>query len=199
MLLGMTLSLYLTAKRRWFWAGLCGALGALAWQPGAAFPLITFILALCAARQERRRAVVGVFAGVVLPLAAIVLYYAERRALPALADGAVIFNLLYLNRGAQKFIGALLKPIRIVSKYYRPLIVPIALGLAAYLPLCVERVRRRVPLRAFLTTDRYASVLITLPMPFLWSFMDFQSYPDFYVFLPYVALGVAWSAESALR
>ena len=51
MLLFVVLSLYLTSRRRWFWAGLCGSLAALTWQPTAIYPAITLFLAALAGRS----------------------------------------------------------------------------------------------------------------------------------------------------
>ncbi len=50
---------------------------------------------------------------------------------------------------------------------------------------------RRVGLRG-LASDRFAPILLAFPFPVLWSFHDYQQYPDFFVFLPFVTLGIAW-------
>jgi hypothetical protein len=199
MLPAMLLNLYLTARRRWFWAGLTGALAALVWQPMAVFPLITLCLALLQARAGRRRADAAALAGMALPALIIFAYFAERKALGALADGMVIFNLFYIDRGDVSLLERLLKPLSRVFQYYSGLLVPMCAALAAFAGLYATAWRHRSSLRAFLTEDPWAPVLLSLPAPVLWSAVDFQNYPDFYVFLPYIALGAALAVEKGLR
>jgi hypothetical protein len=199
MLPAMLLNLYLTARRRWFWAGLSGALAALVWQPMAVFPLITLLLALLQARPGRRRAVVGALVGLALPALLILAYYAERKALLALADGMVVFNLFYIDRGNLSLMEHLLHPLSRAFEYYGGLLAPMCAALAGFAGLYSTRRRRWASLRAFLTEDPWAPVLLSLPAPILWSAADFQNYPDFYVFLPYIALGAALVVEKGLR
>ena len=46
MLLFEVLALWLTVRRKWFWAGLCGSLAFLTWQPTLIYSFITMLLAL---------------------------------------------------------------------------------------------------------------------------------------------------------
>src|SRR3712207_9105294 len=47
----------------------------------------------------------------------------------------------------------------------------------------------RLSLGNVATRETFAPVLLSLPFPVIWSMMDFQGYPDFFVFIPYVAIG----------
>jgi hypothetical protein len=51
----------------------------------------------------------------------------------------------------------------------------------------------------WLSRDRFCALLTSLPFPLLWSALDFQWYPDFYVFLPYAAIGCGWLLHLAFR
>jgi uncharacterized membrane protein YphA (DoxX/SURF4 family) len=57
------------------------------------------------------------------------------------------------------------------------------------------RIRQR-GVRA-LHTDPFACLLFTFPFPVLWSLHDFQQFPDFFIFLPYVAVALGWLAHGA--
>ena len=99
MVLFEVLSLLLTIQKRWFWAGFFGSLAFLVWQPMAAFPFVTFFLAVFRPKEERYRAILGAFGGIATPLVAILMYYYYEGALGELANGVVFFNVLYLVRG----------------------------------------------------------------------------------------------------
>jgi hypothetical protein len=47
-----------------------------------------------------------------------------------------------------------------------------------------------------LVADRFAPLLVTFPLPLLWSLWDFQAYPDLFIFLPYAAIGFGWLAAA---
>jgi asparagine N-glycosylation enzyme membrane subunit Stt3 len=49
-------------SKRWFWAGLCGSLAFLIWQPMAVFAILVFLLSVARPKEERygaARAVAG--------------------------------------------------------------------------------------------------------------------------------------------
>ena len=193
------LALLLTARRRWFWAGVCGALVALVWQPMGIYIIVAFILACLRPRQERLRAAGLVVAGGLIPTALIVAYFAYMRALPALADGYVVFNVLYLERGSATFGQHLWVIADRVIRSYRIALPIVLLGFAAMIGLWPWRRRRAGSWKAALTTDPFAPVLLTFPLPIIWSLKDFQGPADFFVFIPYCALGVAVLGELGLQ
>ncbi len=198
MMLFLTLGLYLTSTRRWFWAGLCGALAALTWQPTAVLPAVTFLLALLAPRAERRRAALLTLAGGALPVAAVVAYFIERRALQTLLENSIMFNVLYLDRGEISLVEHFLGPARMIFSKYQTMMFPIIIGLAGMAGIYVWRIRGYRAWRD-LAGDPFAPLLLLLPAPILWSLKDFQGAPDFFIFLPFVALGLAWLLDGGLR
>ncbi len=225
MLLFVVLSLYFTSRRRWFWAGLCGSLATLTWQPTVIYPAITLLLAALCGRPEdalgdggraaasparqfaqRLRSVWGgrlwtmgaVLAGGLLPVALIVAYYLERGAFDRFLYCYLLFNVTDLNRGALTFVDHIRVPLQVTILNYRGALIPIVLGLAGMMGLYIRRMRRYRAWRD-VWNDPYAPAFFSFPLPLLWSLQDFQGAPDFYIFLPYVALGCALLVEKGLR
>src|SRR5918912_232899 len=65
-----TLCLLFMVQKRWFWAGLCGSLAFLVWQPMGIFPFVAFLLAVTRPKEERRGAALRALAGMMTPLVA---------------------------------------------------------------------------------------------------------------------------------
>jgi hypothetical protein len=200
MVLFEALALALTAQKRWFAAALLGACAALTWQPAAIFPAFTLLLAFTQSRAgaDRRRAVWQAAAGAALPFALTALYFLAAGAFDAFLDGYLIFNLKFIDR-SNVFLLDNLRRFRwaIQQKGFHTMAMPIFIGFASLAALLVTNLRRGW--RNFLGADRSAAIFLTLPFPLLWSLIDFNGYPDFYIFLPYIAIGFGWFAEHAVR
>jgi len=189
MVLFATLSLLLTSQRKWFWAGICGALSFLTWQPTAIFPLVTLILATTQPRKERYQAISRALAGIGLPVVAIGAYFHHYDALYEFLDGLILFNVRYLERPPSSFISHLSNPIRAIFSGYRTMGLPILIGFIMVVYIYLWRRSLHPSLRDTLTKDEFAPILLSFPALVVWSLLDFQCSPDFYVFLPYVAIG----------
>jgi hypothetical protein len=139
-------------------------------------------------RAGRRRAVARVVLGAALPVLAVVGYYAAHGMLFELVDGVALFNLTLMENEATLYanVRALQQAMLL---FYKPAGLVIAVGLFALVPLALWRWRR---FGAALARDPFFCVLASFPLPVLWSLLDFQGGPDFFVFLPYAALGFAW-------
>ena len=212
MLLFQTLSLLLTSQKRWFLAGLSGSMAMLIWQPMAVFTLITLILAAAKPGEVgRRSAVLRTLGGALSPVAVVVLCFYWWGALYELINGAVLFNLRYLDQERLSFLAQVARAAEAIFVGYSSVFVPITIasmlvivlvGLFAVIRLYVTRLQRIVATRASareLLDSRFAPLLLSLPFPVAWSLMDFQGYPDFYVFLPYVAIGFGGFMDFAIR
>ncbi len=189
MVLFEALSLLLMTRKKWFWAGFCGSVAFLAWQPMGVLPLVSLVLALAQPRGERRDAALRALAGAVAPLAATGAYFWYHGALDDLLDGLILFNLLHVNRGGLPPILAPAGPIREVLSWYGTMLGPLLLGLAVIVSLYFSGPLWR----------RYASLLFTLPPFAAWSLLDFQTPEDLYPFLPYAAVGFGAFLASVLR
>lgn len=178
-----------TVRGRWFRAGLWGGLAGWTWQPTALFGLLAVPVAGLAAAEGRRLAAAGrVLAGLLVPTVGLLAYYAAHGAVGDLLDGALLFNVQYLDQPAtpRQNLFAMYKVVTFTKMGFS-----VALGLLAVLCLYPWRLRAAGGLRG-LARDPFLIVLLTFPLPFAWSLLDFQSYPDFFVFLPYALLGFGW-------
>ena len=179
MILFQALSLLFTVQKRWFWAGLFGSLAFLVWQPMAVFPLVTFILAAARPGGERYGAALRTLAGIAVPLAATVAYFYYYDALGEFLNGFIVFNVLYLVRGSMWFVWHVAGAVGVVASTYSTMLLPIVIGLVMIVRLYFLRPYEY----------RFAPILLSFPGPILFSLRDFQLADDFYVFLPYVAIG----------
>jgi hypothetical protein len=189
MVLFQTLSLWLATQKRWFWSGLFGSLALLVWQPMAAFAFVTFLLAVTRPKEERYGAALRAAAGIATPLLATLAYFYYHGALGDFLDGFVLFNFLFLERGSVSMSSTAATAASNIILPYITMLVPILIGLIMILRLYFQR-----PFQY-----RFLPILVSFPAPVLWSVRDFQLADDFYVFLPYAAIGFGWFLASAIR
>ena len=194
MVLFELLNLYLTCRKKWFWAGFFGSLAFLTWQPMAVFGLVTFILACAQPRPLRLFALSRSLAGITLPVILVLSYFQYHHALGALIDGAVRFNLFYFPVTEQTIFR------QVIAVFHGSGALLPVFGLLMMLCLYYGRFSVNASVRKTLLHDDFAPILLSFPFPVIWSaFLDFRSYDDFFVFLPFVALGFAILLNLALR
>lgn len=197
MVLLQTLSLLGAARRWWFSAALCGTLSALLWQPMVILPLVTLGIAVLQPRPERRAAVGRTLAGMALPLAATAAYFVYYGAFGDLLDGAVLFSVRYLDRGTAGFAGRAVAAAGGLLSGYRVMVLPILIGLMMIAYVSYTRLPRRGFLK-MVRGDPFAPVILSLPPFVVLALLDFGGPSDWYVFLPYAAVGFAWFLDLAL-
>ncbi len=198
MVLFEVLCLLFASQKRWFLAGLCGSLAFLVWQPMAVFVLVTLFLAAAQREGPKLPAVSRVVAGSGLPVAVTGAYFYLHGALDEMVRGSILFNARFLTREQLLTTAEFFGPLKAVFQGYSTVLVPIAvgamlasavIGLVALVCLHLFGRPSRGSWRDAATGGAFAPVFLSLPFPVLWSFVDFQGYPDFYVFIPYVAVG----------
>jgi hypothetical protein len=201
MVLFQVLALWLTGRKAWFWASLCGTLAFLTWQPTVIYPAAAFALALLQSdKGHRAPSALRALAGIAVPILAVSAYFGLYGALDAFFEGSVLFNLVHLDRGEWSVPGNVRQMVRAVYAGYSTTFVPLWLGLGMLPALLVRRLSNaRYRVGRWLASDRFCALLLTAPLPLAWSLIDFQWYPDFYVFLPYAALGLAWALAPGYR
>lgn len=185
-----------TVERRWFAAGLWGGLAGWTWQPLALFGLAAMGVAAVQSERGRRLGAAGrVLAGLLVPTVGLLAYYAYHGALGDMLDGALLFNIVYLEIPTTPLEHLLImyKAVLFVRMGFS-----IVLGLFMTVLLYPWRLRHAGGLRA-LARDPFLIVLLTFPMPCAWSLIDFQGYPDFFVFMPYALLGFGWLVAGGMR
>jgi hypothetical protein len=185
----ITLSLLLTGKKKWFWAGIFGSLSFLSWQPTGIFPLTTFLLAVFQPRNHRVFSTSCAFLGILIPLIGVCLYFAYYNALYDLLDGSILFNILYLDRTENTLLSHLLNPLKIVFSRYDETTVPIIIGFITVIYMFFRKRSQHASLKDMLIKDESSPIFLSLPFVTIFSVMDFQRGPDFFVFLPYVSIG----------
>ena len=142
------LSMWLIARRRWLWAGLCGALAFLVWQP------LLIYLAVALAVAARRRLVV---AGAAVPLVATAAYFWATGALGAFIQAAFVFPVEGLHRTPATIGQRLGHIITVVHDHYQGAVVQFWLGLAVLIVLGAVALWRR----------RFADPLVRVVLPTL--------------------------------
>jgi hypothetical protein len=189
MVLFQVLALNFIARRKWFWAGLTGSLAAWAWQPAAIFPLAALLLAL--AQNDRWRGCRQVLIGGLAPSLIIVGYFLGQRSVTALWQGAVLFNFQQLHRGMP--LAQHLKTMAHTLADAFPLwVYALVVGFVMMLFFYFSQWRKNShSFVVLLKEDPFAGLLLTFPLPVLWSLRDFQGYDDFFIFLPFMAVGIA--------
>ena len=208
MVLFQTLSLSFMSIKRWFWAGFFGSLAFLVWQPMGVFSMMVFVLAVTRPKGERRYAALRALGGIVTPLLVIVGYFYYYGALGELLDGVVLFNALYLTRGdyttapltsrvlwdptlSQTLLdpSLLWESVSGVVLPYITMLGPIVIGLAMVIRLYFLKPYQY----------RFAPILLSFLAPPLWALVDFQLSDDFFVYLPYVAIGFGAFGASMIQ
>lgn len=185
------LALLFTSRKKWFWAGLFGALSALTWQPSGIFMLVTLILAATQPRKERFLAISSSLVGIGLPAAMLVLYFHSQNALFELLDGILLFYFRYRDMARLPLILHAWLPLRAIYSGFRMMILPIALGSGMVFYFYFWRRSLHNSLKNMLTKDEFSAILLSFPLFVAWSALDFQNAYDFFVFIPYIAIGFA--------
>ena len=201
MVLFQVLALYLTISRRWFWGSLSGSLATLVWQPAIVYPLITLGLAALQAssKRQRLRNVGLALCGIALPVILTTFWFASKGALGEFIDGWITFNFVHLDRHGATIPENLSKMLGALHFGYTHAVVPICLGFLAILLFSITTFSAyRGNYRLWIQEERSVALVVSFPLPFLWSALDYQSYPDFFPFLPYAALGFGWLLSAAI-
>jgi hypothetical protein len=201
MLLFVVLALLLTARRRWFWAGCCGSLAFLTWQPTAFYAAITMLLSIVQSKQGRDRAqnALSAVVGTLVPIVIVGAYFFSKGAVLDLASGAITFNVLHLERDDVSLLHNVRRIRLAMHAGYETMFIPLLLGFVAICAIFLWRLALHGNrIWSWVSRDHFAGLLLSFTMQFLWSLVDFQGYPDFYVFLPCAALGFGWLLHLSL-
>jgi len=187
------LTLYFTSMRKWMWAGFFGALCVLTWQPMAIFPIVTLALSIIQSEKKDRLKNAGlVIGGGAIPYFIISLYFIMKGSFLDFLEAYVAFPLKYIYREPQSLGHHLLQPVKMIFEGYTLMAFPIIIGFILIFVLFFRRLKLHGNLTTLLKKDEYAVLYLTFIPFIIWSIVDFQSYPDFYVFLPYCAITFGW-------
>lgn len=195
MLLGGLSALVLLGQRRWFWAGVFACAAGLAWQIGWIYALVALGLALAQggkARGARLRAGAAA-AGFAIALALYMLYYLFNGALVPMIQQTFIAPFLLHPIAGESLPLRLERLARTFMGGYGGQLLFGLLGAAGWVTLLA--IYLRTPRRAlyfFLLNRRTSGVMLASSGFFLYSFIDFQNYPDWIPLLPFISIFAAW-------
>jgi len=170
-------------------AGLCGSLSFLLWQPTVIFPLVTLFLAALQSRERRFRVIVRTLAGIGLPLVAVSAYFYYHSAFYRLLEGSILSHILYGDRPDISLLGHFLKPMKGAFEGYSTMVPAIFMGFVMVVYTLLLRWAHHRSFRDMLAKDAFAPILLSLPVLIVWSLVDFQNRKDFFVLLPFAAIG----------
>ncbi|KPK76040.1 MAG: hypothetical protein AMJ79_08525, partial [Phycisphaerae bacterium SM23_30] len=189
-----TLGLYLICRKNWFWAGFFTALAFLTWQPMGIYPAVALVLALAQPGRARWGAAGRCLAGIALPMVLVFGYFIYYGALNDLIEGSVLFVAHYFPMSSETLFE------QIITIFHGGGGILPVFGLCMILYLYFWRYGQNSSLLKTLFRDDYAPLLISFGFPVFWSvFLDFRGYDDFFVFLPYVAVGFAKMLDLAVE
>ncbi len=129
----------------------------------------------------------------------MVLYFFSQNALQALLDGILLFHFRYRDMPSMPLILHAWLPLRAIFVSFRMMTIPIIIGSVMILYFYVWRRSFHTSLRDTLTKDEFSPFLLTLPPFVVWSALDFQGGPDFFVFIPYITIGFGLFLDMAVN
>jgi len=190
-------ALLLIAKDRPFWAGLCGMMACLCWQPGLMFAGTAFLIFSKYLTNWRDLRAVKVVIGAALPLAIVVLYFYAKGALGDLWSYAIVYNYSVFGPEAKQPLADAGSHLWIIIRRVfekKTIFLLIALGgLVIYI---AERLY--VKFKQGWATELFRDAIVFPALIYLvFAFINFQAGPDLIPFLPFVGLFAAWAFAKA--
>jgi hypothetical protein len=195
MVFGM-LALLFVARDRPFWAGFCSMLSCLCWQPGLMFAGVAFLIFSRYVTSWRDLRALRVIGGTLVPLAAVLLYFYFRGALPDLWSWAFtydykVFMPVGIRSGGQAWrdlIGVMRERV-----FYEDFVF-VDIALAGLVLFGYERIRDKMRGGGSLQSpDLYKDALLMPPVIYLaFCMLNFQSSPDTIPFFPFIGLFGGW-------
>ena len=190
-----SLSLFFASKKNWLAAGVSSSLAMLSWQPAGVFVIAIFVTAFIQAPGpvKRIRNIAKALLGTLIPIAGISSYYLYMGAFSNLVDGTVLFNIKFVERQPQTVLQHIAGPLGAIIRGYAVMMIPIVLGFIAMCLLYRWRYKESgSETKRLLSEDSFTAMMLSFPMIVIWSLIDFQGCPDFFIFLPFVAVGFGW-------
>ena len=177
--------------KRWFLLGLASALCAFAWQPSGVLFIAALVYAGIQPASERAAALGRLVAGFLIPSFIIFGYFYAHGAFKELIQGAFGVH-LYLSRPDENEVWNITKSLPLGFPFAFPLII---LGLVLF---CAHGLRAiRTNAAGSLANEPFVPFFIMLVLFAAGSLLDYQSYEDFFIFLPFAALGIVYVYRAA--
>lgn len=206
MVLFQILSIWATAKKKWFWGAFIGSIAFLTWQPMLILPVLTICLSFIQSTQkERILALLTSIAGFIIPLVITSLYFLSYsyNAFESFLYGTLLFHLLYADRDQSNSIlegvrNNLENPFFAIIEGFSEMIFFIIIGFLMIIFLFFLARSNYTSFKEMIREDPFIVIFGSLPVLVVFAFIDFQKFPDFLMFLPYVSIGCAKFLENLL-
>lgn len=189
-------------KRQWLWAGALAVLAGLVWQIAWGYLIVALLLAWTqggAHWRTRARAFGLTLAPAFAILAVYVAYFIARDAHVELFQQTILAPALMHAPGERAIWSRALQLYNTFLVGYNSHLIFGILGIGGFLIWLATNLRpwkiRKLPARSayYLFLNRRTSGTLLVIAGFtLYSFLDFQNYPDWYPLLPFLALFAAW-------
>ncbi|HKQ05562.1 MAG TPA: DolP-mannose mannosyltransferase [Blastocatellia bacterium] len=199
-LFGM-LSLLLIARDKPFWAGLCSMLACLCWQPGLMFTGTAVLICSRYLTSWRDGRALKVMAGALIPLAAMLIYFAAVGALSDLWTWTMTFNAsVYAPRQVKGPLSALAFIWKISRQQLGSDIIAVVLSAAGLIGFGVERLRAWRKGGGLASADLFLDALLMPPLIyFAFCVVNFQGGPDLLPLFPFFGIFTAWLVVAISR
>lgn len=189
-------------KRNWFWAGAFAGAAGLAWQIAWGYLVVALLLAFAQSgrtNRARARAAGSTLGAALLVLAIYALYFVAHNATLEMFQQTFLSPLLMHSVGARTLLARLNQLRRTFLVGYSSHVVFGVLGAAGFVVWLTAHWRpwelRKFFRRAFyfLFQNRRTAGVLCVTLGFsVYSFADFQNYPDWFPLLPYLSIFAAW-------
>ncbi|MFX0205294.1 MAG: ArnT family glycosyltransferase [Candidatus Hodarchaeota archaeon] len=206
MLVFEILSIWATAKKKWFWGAFIGSIAFLTWQPMLIFPVLTICLAFIqSTKKERILASFKSTGGFMIPLVITSLYFLSYsyNAFESFIHGTLIFYLLYADRGTSNSLlrrvkNSLENPLFAIIEGFPAMMFFIILGFVMIIFLFFLTRSNYNSFKEMVCEDSFIVIFGSFPVLVVFALIDFQLFPDFLMFLPFVSIGCAKFLESLI-
>lgn len=188
----LVVSMWLAARRNWFWAGIFGSLAFLVWQPFLIFPVMAVVAAVVGDNERRLRALATSVAGVLAPIVATFIYFAAAGAWGKFVESTFEYPLTGVQRGRKETVGSRAHHILfVIRRFYEFSGVLFWIG-AILLALVIAGTiwNGRANWRTAFAHPAVIVIGLTGLFEFAYPLTDFQSYPDVFPMLAYPAIGI---------
>ena len=197
MLLFVVLALLCAARHSWLAAGAAASLATLTWQPSVGVAIaVMAAAALVGPPASRLRAIVSTVSGGLIPLVAVLGYFALERALGWFADGFLGIGLRASTQLDESFGDRAVRVARVVDSSFGVSGWLFWVGVVAMVGIMVWRFRVGNDWRQR-GADPFLGSIVTFVLGVAWTLYDFQAAPDLFLLLPFAAVGIGGVVHGA--
>ena len=196
----LVFAMWLTMRKRWYWAGFAASLAFLSWQPLFAYPVIVMLCSAAWSPGHRLRAVCRNIAGALSPLAILFVYYIAEGYPGSLFEGTFLFPLTGTYRPPVSFSERLRWIFTNIPAAYGTSSIFLWVGLLVIVGVAVwTMIAPRSGWRAAVLSPMVLLFGLTLLAQVGYLLYDYIGWTHAFPLLPYGAVGVGAAAAYLLH